>query len=465
MNRPFPNRAFLLVFLVLPWLSGCLQSSRDVVVGPKALPSPATAPLPDRRLEAKIANLEALLEGKALAAEDRELASNLLAAYETLRSAPRDASGTYDYPRITRLLFENLSRLEERYFSEQRGATAPPAAGDFHAFALKRNKIVEDYLYGDYQSVINGCLEVESSFGAEALTPDLSTVLALSLAEKGLVDEALSIAEVLVHRMKGRPGLLALETRIIQWQIDQGKREKALKAYDRVSEELDDIQARLERLQTSLAQEGLPPSTPSPPSFPGPAAAETTPGTAESIEEILAQADALAARQEFQKAKLLLIRHRLRAEAGPEAEQIDQALRKIESLQGPSREGGTTPEAPREREALTLARRLIQDEKYEEALTRLEEIEGPGAVDAEVEELKTLALERLVHRERNKAAEYFLLARNTQDPQKKKELLLSSYKKLKVLVDKYPTSSLVEKINDHIRKVREALAELGVQPE
>jgi outer membrane protein assembly factor BamD (BamD/ComL family) len=108
---------------------------------------------------------------------------------------------------------------------------------------------------------------------------------------------------------------------------------------------------------------------------------------------------------------------------------------------------------------------LIHDEKYEEALAQLEGVENARAVQAECEDLKRLAREGLINRERNRAAESFLLARNTKDPREKKELLLSSYKILKVLVDKYPASPLIEKVNDHIHKVREALAELGVRPE
>ena len=57
------------------------------------------------------------------------------------------------------------------------------------------------------------------------------------------------------------------------------------------------------------------------------------------------------------------------------------------------------------------------------------------------------------------------MARKTADPAKKEELLLSSYDILKTLIERYPSSPMIEKLNDNLRTVREQLTKLGKDPE
>ena len=83
----------------------------------------------------------------------------------------------------------------------------------------------------------------------------------------------------------------------------------------------------------------------------------------------------------------------------------------------------------------------------------------------EMQELKRVATEKLIKRERKKAAKYFLMARKTRDPAKKEELLLSSYDILKGLIEHYPSSPMLEKLNGNLKTVREELNKLGKDPE
>ena len=51
------------------------------------------------------------------------------------------------------------------------------------------------------------------------------------------------------------------------------------------------------------------------------------------------------------------------------------------------------------------------------------------------------------------------------DPGEREKLLVASYNKLKVLIEKYPTSSLNNTLNKNLTKVREELRKLGVDLE
>ena len=108
---------------------------------------------------------------------------------------------------------------------------------------------------------------------------------------------------------------------------------------------------------------------------------------------------------------------------------------------------------------------MIEEENFEEAITTLDELRDDQDMTSEMKELKGLATEELVNRDRNKAAKYFLMARKTTDPKKKEELLLASYDILKELIEQYPSSVLIKKLNYNIEIVKKELAKLGKAPE
>jgi outer membrane protein assembly factor BamD (BamD/ComL family) len=153
---------------------------------------------------------------------------------------------------------------------------------------------------------------------------------------------------------------------------------------------------------------------------------------------------------------------------------IDEALRSVEAAEEKAQEQPRTEIAAREppsaeqlqkelqREAerqdnLKLVLGLIRSEKYEEALAKLDQL---PPTDPEVKELKAMAVEKIINRERNKAAKLFLTARSTKDPAKKEELLNSSYAVLKAVAEKYPTSPLIPKVQDHMNQVTKELAKV-----
>jgi len=175
---------------------------------------------------------------------------------------------------------------------------------------------------------------------------------------------------------------------------------------------------------------------------------------------IIQEANQLVQRQAFTEAKLLLIKARIKSDSPSEIQIIDQALKNIEINQNRIEQGEAPINYISEKEAQEHATVLIEAEKYEEALDILEKLGAQQQVlDEESKRLKDLALEKIINRDRNRAAQLYLQAKTTQDPSKKRELLQSSLDILKKLVEKYPSSTLINRIKDHILIVEESLNE------
>jgi len=328
---------------------------------------------------------------------------------------------------------------------------------------LQRKKILDDYLNGDYQGVINDCLALEASFGPDSLSPEIGVVFAMSLAQKGLVKEALSIGEKIALELEGRPDLIHLRARILQWHLGLGNRDQALPVYEKLIDDLGEREGIFKKAEKeallkkgkTVAQGDVLSDTPPIP--------EIDIQDSGPMDQVLKEVDRLVQRHEFRKAKFLLIKHKIRIGEGPEIETIDQAIQSVDLSEQRFHEEKKSKET-QEKENIELAMKLIEEEKFEEAIFKLEDAKDGQEMPPETRELKDLAIEKLINRERNKAAKLFLMARNTNDPVKKKELLISSHTILKALVDRYPASPLIEKINNHTIKIKEELDKLKKDP-
>jgi hypothetical protein len=451
--------------MVLISTFGCIPQTKKVVVTPPKPPAvspPAPLPvLPADMIDKKIVYLTHLLEEKKLDEEDREIALNLLSAYKMIRS--QENTTRYDDRKIIHALFANLSQLDEKYFLKEK--VEEKLDSDVVTFlSLKRKKILDDFLSEDYQRVINDCLELEAIFGPDSLTPEIGVFFAVSLAKKGMLKEAVSIGERIARELEGSPDLIHLRANIIQWQLDLGEKEKAQEGLEKLMDNLDEREAVFSKTMAmvtgrdqkiasreEMPAEGL--------STEGSPLQETDP-----MEELLRRVDELIQEHEFKEAKLRLIRERLRVQEVSKIETIDHALKTVEMAEeGFEKEKNS--ELTQEKETIELAKKLIEEEHFEEAISKLEELKGDQDTAAEVKALKDLAIEKYINQERNRAAKLFLKARRTTDQARKEELLLSSYEILEALIEKYPTSNLVAKLNDHIGKVREELGKLGIEPQ
>jgi tetratricopeptide (TPR) repeat protein len=163
--------------------------------------------------------------------------------------------------------------------------------------------------------------------------------------------------------------------------------------------------------------------------------------------------------ESFSEAKMLLFKWRMRADENFENEIIERALKIVDRAESGNLANGKNDY---ETTAMNDAQRLIEEEKYDEAIYLLESVSfDSGSIKGRALEMKEMAVEKLINKEHHKAAETFLMAKKSSDPAEKQSLLESSFKILNNLVEKYPSSPLINKINSHIERVKNELETMG----
>jgi hypothetical protein len=468
MRKIAANDKILFFLCLVALLFGCAPEARRQIV-PLEPETQAILPLHLEGLDQKIASLEKILLRQDLSKEDRMTAQDLLVAYGAIKEDLKYPLTTKDYHKIIALLYSNLAQMDENYFKR----TGPPetAAQSFQLFSEKRKNIISSYVSGNYQAVIDGCVDLEKEFGTDAMPPGIALLYALSLGETGKYVEALSLSQSFGPELEKTPGFIQLQAKSIEWQLAVGNQEDALRTYKKLMDTLKERETLVKLAEQKLPSDVTREAAARTPSQGVAALGETAaPGEVAAKEptttdEVLKRADELAHNGEYDKAKLLLLQHRLRLQEGPETEAIDRALENLEITQttAPAAEAKEQQAATVSQETVKVASALILEEKYEEALAKLEELQKKQALSQEAQNLQALAIEKIINRERNKAAKLFLLARNTGDPAKKEELLKSSYGILKAVAEKYPSSPLNKKINDNMRSIEVELGKIKKQ--
>jgi hypothetical protein len=443
--------SFLLIFIIS--CVGCLPVLRKPeVVVPKTETRPAPLP-PLERIDKKIEVLEATLQAEGVSEKDREIASILLESYKILKDAYSGQLTEAEYRGVINTLFKMLGTLDDNYFSKENGV--PDYSRPMNLFSSKRKKIMDTYFAGDFKGVINQCLALKSIFGPEALIPEIGLVFALSLGKEDMPKDAIDIGEGIAGEMESTPDIFYLRAKIAEWHLNLGQREKAVNMYDKLTDDMDERQGVLKRLSRKMTGK----TEPEPPSD-----IKTDFQALSPMDELQLKVDALMQKNLYDEARLLLIKHRIRLEEGPDVEKIDEILKGIEiaeeKFEKEKRSGDTYVY-----ENLETARNLIEEESFEEAIAKIDELQGLRGPDSESTALKNQAIEKLINRERNRAAKLFLAAKKTQDLAKKEEYLLSSHKILKVLIDKYPSSPLNKKLKSHMKTLSVEMERLGITPE
>ena len=443
--------AFLVIFFIS--CAGCLPVlQKPEVVKPKS--ETRQPPLPPlERIDGKIEVLEATLQTEGVSEKDKEIASILLESYRTLKDAYSGQPTEAEYRHVINILFKKLSTLDENYFAKEPGV--PDYAGSMNLFSTKRKKIMDTYFSGDFKGVINQCLELKSIFGLEGLIPEIGLVFALSLGKQGMPKDAIEIGEGVTREMEAIPDIIHLRAKIAEWHLNLGQKEKALNMYDKLTDNLDERQDIINRLTRKIAGK----TEPEPPSDIAGGVRDLSP-----MDKLLLKVDALMQKHLYDEARLLLIKQRIRLEEGPDVEIIDEALRGIEIAEEQF-EKEKRSEDTYINEAIETARNLIEEESFEEAISKIDELHDLRGPSSESMALKNHAIEKLINRERNRAAKLFLAAKKTQDRAKKEEYLLSSYKILQATIDKYPSSPLNNKLISHIKTLTEEMERLGITPE
>lgn len=406
-------------------------------------------------VEDRIRFLEYFMKTRDLSDSDRNTASALLSAYRLLKKiAPGPVTGK-ECNILAQSLFRSMSLMENTYF--EKIGKAPDDENSFADFIQRKNEILDLYLDQNYKGVIQRTLALRTSFPG-GLTPEINIIFAISLAEDGMLDEAVEIGMAVAEEIEGTRDVVQLRGDIIQWQLALGQPTQATKTLERISHTRDNRTAMINDLRNRIEQAPRDSDQPFHSMF---QTAEGSDPQELQPHMVLLQekVDALVRNHEFAEARQLLLKEKAEREEGPETEVIDRALNNIEETET-AYEENVMIKATYLKETYEAAGRLYEKEDYKGAITTLEAAENTYELSTEAADLKNRAIEGLINRERNRAAAIFLEAKKTKDPNKKKERFETSYKILQTLVEDYPQSPLKNKLTSHINIVQREIEKL-----
>jgi len=115
------------------------------------------------------------------------------------------------------------------------------------------------------------------------------------------------------------------------------------------------------------------------------------------------------------------------------------------------------------KEGIETATKLIKEEDYESAITILDNLQNGSDNNPDIKKQKDIAIEKLINKERNRAAKIFLTAKKTNDVKKKEDLLLSAKNILNGLIEKYPSAGMIDKLRSNLDSVNDELSKIGKQ--
>ena len=277
-------------------------------------------------------------------------------------------------------------------------------------------------------------------------------IFAISLAEDGMLEEAVEIGSEVAGRIEEIPDAVQLRGDIARWQLALGQRTQAVKTLEKISHTQDNRITILNDLKNRIEQTPKEPDQPFHSMF-QPAEGSDGQEVPPHMRAFQEKVDAHARDHEFAEARQLLLKEKAEREEGPETELIDRALNNIEEGETAYEESVKIKEAYLKR-TYESAKRLYEKEDYKGAITTLEALGKTQELNAQAADLKDRTIENLINRERNRAAEIFLEAKKTKDPRKKRELLETSCKILKTLAEDYSQSPLKHKLTSHIDTVQ-----------
>ncbi|MBW1935147.1 MAG: hypothetical protein JRI84_06290 [Deltaproteobacteria bacterium] len=274
-----------------------------------------------------------------------------------------------------------------------------------------------------------------------------------------MVKDAIAIGEKISKDLQGKPDFLSLQGNLIRWYLDAGDNQGARMSYKRLVNYFNEKEKALRIAKENISAHEKEISASTSVEEEGRISYSNEKTKPNSLKDILDEVNTLIEAHQFDRAKLLLIQQRIRAQEDSDKSLIDSALKSVDLAEEKFQkqmQASTDLKA----QIIKDASDLIERENYEAAIAKLDSLSKVGVQGPETKKLRALAVEKLINRDRNRAAKLYLLAKHTREPSKKEELLLSSYQILKALLEKFPSTPLTDKIRDHIKKIEDELDKL-----
>jgi outer membrane protein assembly factor BamD (BamD/ComL family) len=396
-------------------------------------------------LDKKIESLNKLLYRNDLSENQKKTATYLLQTYEKIKALNKGNAPREDYIKSIQILFNSIGIIEQQYLFSDLVINRGIEKEIINGYLSLKKEIYEAYLADNLNDVISKSSKLESTYGKSSITPDIGIILVDSLSRSSMAGEAISTAKEIYSENESMPDMVDLLSYIIDMETKVGNTKGANYFFERLVDLIDEKNNTFKHTESMLAKTGRDSSKLD-------AAidkniSDISPEKAALAEQKINNVKKLLSRNDFEGARLILLRWRLTAEEGPELDMIEEALKSVDAAEKKYSNSNS-----KDQSILEDAKRKMEDEKYEEALNILKPLTSEGS-NFEAEKLKNLAIDKHINNERLKAAKLFVAAGEEKDIQKKKELLLKSKKILESLINKYPETPLLEKLNNYITKI------------
>jgi tetratricopeptide (TPR) repeat protein len=452
MTKP----SMICFFVLFTFLSGCASAPKErIPVTPGREASfQQTAILTDA-IDRKIARLETVLKEKRIRLEDEPLALVIISAYQSAKSCLDETLRT-PCEGVNHDLLQGLSLIDERYFSLSEDVNESLKAQT--GYQKENEAILAAYANKDYQTVIQRCTELTKRSGADVLSSELQTVLALSLGAENQYAEAVQAAEKALAGRARLPDPIELRLKLAEWHLALGQESETTSLLNSVEQsvaatslERNDLEERVAALKPGSA------STPSEASGDGQRSGLPNPSeTLEAVEELMKEG-------RFEEARSMLKENRDSIQSGTQPETYELALEQLEKAEEQHLREQIGAISMKE-QTLSRAKQLVEAEKFDEAIATIDSLGVEESGNETARALLDEAVSGIVNRERNRAAKAFYSAKQTDDPIKRETYLRSSHDILKELIDKYPSSSLIKKVKSNLNAVEAEMAKVGIKP-
>jgi hypothetical protein len=405
--------------------------------------------LSNEKLNQKMEAINNILKDNNISDNQKNTVIALLQSYEKIKELNKGNGTREDYIKSIQILYNILSIIEQRYILNDMSLDQSIEKEIINDYSSLKKQIFEDYLADNFNVVISKCEELESRYGKTALTPDIGLIMVDSLSRSSMTKEALSAAKAIYDEMESRPDVVNLLSDIIDLEIKTGNTREATFFFEKLVDHINEKNNTYKNAENKFRQTKEENSTLN--TAVEKKISDINPEKASLAEQRLNNVKKLLAQNDFDGARLILLRWRLSAEEGPELDMIEQALKSVDNSEEKYNNSNS-----KDINTLEVVKRKIEEEKYEEAMRILEPLIAEGS-NFEAQKLKNLAIDKYINNERLKAAKLFVAANEEKNIQKKKELLLSSKAILQNLINKYPETPLLEKLNSYITKINTEL--------
>lgn len=258
----------ILFFSSFVLLMACAPTKKEVQISPPqpqikkesliSLSQLISVPEAEKRVE--ILNL--LLQKPDISESQKAEIKDIINTYTIVKEmGAKGYVGQKDLNKLVSLLFKSFYTVEGKYVATIQ--KRPENISELmEKLAQKRQKIIQDYKEGKYTDVVNQCLELKLRYGGYVIGPDLKTIFALSLAEIGMIREAIDTAEKVLQEVALIPERNLLKDKTEEWKksLEEAEipvEEKKKEAVSEKKEEKLDINLVIVNAKRLIEQENF----------------------------------------------------------------------------------------------------------------------------------------------------------------------------------------------------------------